>query len=64
MLKCRKSFDVFTLARTIESCLLDVNWVCVGQNKLQLNDDKAEILLVGSVPGIDLQYVWVRVTSQ
>ena len=28
--------------------------VWVVQNKLQLNDDKAEILLVGSAPGIDL----------
>ena len=61
-LQSRKSSDVFTLARTIESCISDVK-VWVGQNTLQLNDDKTEILLIGSVPGIDLQYVWVRVTS-
>ena len=28
--------------------------VWVVQNKLQLNDDKTEILLIGSAPGIDL----------
>ena len=28
--------------------------VWVVQNKLKLNDDKAEILLIGSAPGIDL----------
>ena len=28
--------------------------VWVVQNKLQLNDDKREILLIGSAPGIDL----------
>ena len=27
--------------------------VWVVQNKLQLNDDKTEILLIGSAPGID-----------
>ena len=45
--------EAFTLARTIESCILDVK-VWVVQNKLQLNDDKTEIFLKGSVPGIDL----------
>ena len=45
--------EVFTLARTIESCVSDVK-VWVVQNKLQLNDDKTEILLIGSAPKIDL----------
>ena len=44
--------EVFTLARTIESCVSDVK-VWVVQNKLQLNDDKTEILLIGSAPGTD-----------
>ena len=43
----------FTLARTIESCISDVK-VRVVRNKLQLNEDKTEILLTGSAPGIDL----------
>ena len=43
----------FTHARTIESCISDVK-VWVVQNKLQLNDDKTEILLIGSAPGTDL----------
>ena len=47
--------EAFTLARTIESCISDVN-VWVVQNKLQLNDDKIEILLIGSAPGIDLPF--------
>ena len=43
----------FTLSRTIEACISDVK-VWVVQNKLQLNDDKTEIVLMGSAPGIDL----------
>ena len=38
--------EAFTLSRTIEARIV--------HNKLQLNDDKTEILLVGSAPGIDL----------
>ena len=45
--------EAFTLSRTIEACISDVN-VLVVQNKLQLNDNKTEILLIGSAPGIDL----------
>ena len=45
--------EAFTLAWTAESCILDVK-VWVVQNKLQLNDHKTEILLIGSVLGIDL----------
>ena len=45
--------ETITLAWTIESCISDVT-VWVAQNKLQLNDDKTEILLTGSAPGIDL----------
>ena len=45
--------EAFTLARTIESCISDVK-VCVVQNKFQVNDDKTELLLIGSAPGIDL----------
>ncbi|WP_419634815.1 RNA-directed DNA polymerase, partial [Thiolapillus sp.] len=45
--------EAFTLSRTIEACISDVK-VWVVQNKLQLNDDKTEILLIGSAPGIDL----------
>ena len=45
--------EAFALAPTIESCVTDVK-VWVVQNKLQLNDDKTEILLIGSAPGIDL----------
>ena len=43
----------FTLSWTIKACILDVK-VWVVQNKLQLNDDKTEILLIGSAPEIDL----------
>ena len=45
--------EAFTLSRTIEACISDVK-VWVVQNKLQLNDDKTEILLIGSAPEIDL----------
>ena len=45
--------EALILAQTIESCVSDVK-VWVVQNKLQLNDDKTEILLTGSTPGIDL----------
>ena len=44
--------EAFTLERTIGSCILDVKvWVVL--NKLQLHDDKTEILLIGSALGID-----------
>ena len=42
--------EAFTLSRTIEVCISDVK-VWVVQNKLQLNDDKRDILLIGSAPG-------------
>ena len=45
--------DAFTLAQTIESCVSDVK-VWAVQNKLQSNDDKTEICLIGSAPRIDL----------
>ena len=45
--------EAFTLSRTIEACISDVK-VRVVQNKLQLNDDKTDILFIGSAPGIDL----------
>ena len=44
--------EAFTLSWTIETCISDVK-VLVVQNKLQLNDDKTEILLISSAPGID-----------
>ena len=44
--------EAFTLSRTIEACISDVE-VWVVQNKLQLNNDEREILLVGSALGID-----------
>ena len=53
--------EAFTLARTIESCVSDVK-VRVVQNKLPLNDDKTEILLLLEFI-ILLHCVWVRVTS-
>ena len=43
----------FTLSQTIAACISDLK-VWVVQNKLQLNDDKIEILLIGSAPGINL----------
>ena len=45
--------EAFTLSRIVEACISDVK-VWVVQNKLQLNDDKTEILLISSAPGIDL----------
>ena len=56
--------EAFTLAQTIKSCISDVK-VWVAENKLQLNDNKTEILLIGSPPEIDLlfQYQWITVTS-
>ena len=56
--KSDSPYEAFTLARTIESCISDVK-VWVVQTKLHLNDDKitddkTEILLIGSAPGIDL----------
>ena len=45
--------EAFTLSRTIEACISDVK-VGVVQNKLQLNDDKTEILLIGCAPGINV----------
>ena len=44
--------EAFTLSRTIEACISDVK-VWVVQDKLQLNDDKTEILLFESAPEID-----------
>ena len=56
--------EAFTLIWTIKSCISDVK-VWVAENKLQLNDNKTEILLIGSPPEIDLlfQYQWITVTS-
>ena len=51
--KLNSSSEAFTLSWTIETCISDVK-VLVVQNKLQLNDDKTEILLIHSGPGIDL----------
>ena len=45
--------QTFTFSQTIEACISDMK-VLVVQNKLQLNDDKTEILLIGSAPEIDL----------
>ena len=45
--------EAFTLSRTIEACISDVK-VWVVQNKLQSDDDKTEILLIGSAPRTDL----------
>ena len=50
--KSESPSEAFTLAQTIKSCISDVK-VWVVQNKLQLNDDETEILLIGSAPGID-----------
>ena len=47
--------EATTLTRTIESCISDVK-VWVAQNKLQLNEDKTEIHLIGSAPGTDLPF--------
>ena len=51
--KSDSTSEAFTLSQTIEACISDVK-VYVVQNKLQLNDDKIEILLIGSAPGIVL----------
>ena len=48
----------FTLSWTIEACISDVK-VWRVQNTLQLNDDKTEILFIGSDPGTDLPSVHV-----
>ena len=53
MYKSNSPSETFTLSRTIEACISDVK-VWVVQNKLQLNDDKTEILLIGSALEIDL----------
>ena len=45
--------QTFTFSQTIEACISDMK-VLVVQNKLQLNDDKTEIPLIGSASGIDL----------
>ena len=45
--------EAFTLSRTIEACISDVK-VWIVQNKLQLNDDKTELFLIGSASWIDL----------
>ena len=64
MYKSDSPFEAFTLAQTIKSCISDVT-VWVVYNKLQLNDDRTEIFLLGFAPGIDLpsSLWWVRVTS-
>ena len=50
--KSNSPSEAFTLSWTIEACISDVKgWVV--QNKLQLNDYKTGILLIGSAPGID-----------
>ena len=51
--KSESPSEAFSLAWTIKSCISDVK-VWVVQNKLQLNDNKTEVLLIGSAPGIDL----------
>ena len=51
--KLNSSSEAFTLSWTIEACISDVK-VWVVQNKLQLKDNKTEILLVDCAPGIDL----------
>ena len=53
--KSHSSSEAFILSRTTEACISDVQ-VWVVQNKLQLNDDKTEILLICSAPGIDLPF--------
>ena len=45
--------EAFTFSRTTEACISDVK-VWVVQNKMQWNNEKTEILLIGSAPGIDL----------
>ena len=47
--KSESPSEAFILSRTIEACISDVK-VWVVQNKLRLNDDKTEILLIGSAP--------------
>ena len=47
------SSEAFTLSRTIEARISDVK-VWVVHNKLQLNDDKTEILPIGPAPGTHL----------
>ena len=49
--KSESPSKAFTLAWTINFCIPDVK-VWIVQNKLLLNDDKTEILLTGSAPGI------------
>ena len=49
--KSESASEAFTLVWTINFCIPDVK-VWIVQNKLQLNDDKTEILLTGSAPGI------------
>lgn len=51
--KSDSPFEAFTFSWTIEACILNMK-VWVVQNKLQLNEDKTEILQIGSAPGIDL----------
>ena len=47
--------EASTLSRTIEASISDVK-VWVVQNKLQFNDNKIEILLIGSASGTDLPF--------
>ena len=53
--------EAFSLTQTIESCISDVK-VWIVWTKLQLNDNKTEILLLLEFI-ILLHCVWVRVTS-
>ena len=49
--KSESASEAFTLVGTINFCIPDVK-VWIVQNKLQLNDDKTENLMIGSAPGI------------
>ena len=51
--KSHSPSEAFTLSRTTEAFISDMK-VGVVQNKLQLNDDKIEILLIGFATGTDL----------
>ena len=51
--KSDSSFEAFTFARIIESCISGVK-VWVVRDKLRLKEDKTEIPLIGSAPEIDL----------
>ena len=53
--------EAFSLTQIVESCISDVK-VWIVRNKLQLNDNKTEILLLLEFIFL-LHCVWVRVTS-